>query len=80
MTCGHNFRGAGKITKQKTVQIERSQMQLYDLNIYETQTCLTDQLMQKSAKLYMCVFLTVLFSCLQCFDAVGWAAGRASGL
>jgi len=20
------------------------------------------------------------FSCLQCFDAVGWAAGRASGL
>jgi len=24
--------------------------------------------------------LTALFICLQCFDAVGWAAGRASGL
>ena len=23
---------------------------------------------------------TVLYLCLQCFDAVGWAAGRASGL
>ena len=22
----------------------------------------------------------VVVSCLQCFDAVGWAAGRASGL
>jgi len=26
---------------------------------------------------YMCGDLTI---CLQCFDAVGWAAGRASGL
>jgi len=25
-----------------------------------------------------CLF--VLSACLQCFDAVGWAAGRASGL
>ena len=24
--------------------------------------------------------LTGLLFCLQCFDAVGWAAGRASGL
>jgi len=24
--------------------------------------------------------LLPLFFCLQCFDAVGWAAGRASGL
>ena len=24
--------------------------------------------------------ISVLFWCLQCFDAVGWAAGRASGL
>ena len=24
--------------------------------------------------------LTYVFNCLQCFDAVGWAAGRASGL
>ena len=22
----------------------------------------------------------VVYCCLQCFDAVGWAAGRASGL
>ena len=25
-------------------------------------------------------FLFVLLLCLQCFDAVGWAAGRAPGL
>ena len=25
-------------------------------------------------------FLVVGSDCLQCFDAVGWAAGRASGL
>jgi len=24
--------------------------------------------------------ITALVSCLQCFDAVGWGAGRASGL
>jgi len=24
--------------------------------------------------------IIALLSCLQCFDAVGWAAGRASGL
>ena len=27
--------------------------------------------------IYMCL---VILYCLQCFDAVGWAAGRASGL
>ena len=26
------------------------------------------------------VFFTLCCICLQCFDAVGWAAGRASGL
>ena len=26
------------------------------------------------------VLIRVLIYCLQCFDAVGWAAGRASGL
>ena len=25
-------------------------------------------------------YLVLLFFCLQCFDTVGWAAGRASGL
>ena len=25
-------------------------------------------------------FVLLLIVCLQCFDAVGWAAGRASGL
>jgi len=31
---------------------------------------------------YQCIFLHCIEShlCLQCFDAVGWAAGRASGL
>ena len=34
-----------------------------------------------SASYYLHI-LTIAFSalCLQCFDAVGWAAGRASGL
>jgi len=26
------------------------------------------------------VFIVYLYSSLQCFDTVGWAAGRASGL
>ena len=26
------------------------------------------------------LYLLVLISCLQCFDAVGWAEGRASSL
>ena len=31
---------------------------------------------------FMSIFSISVFSalCLQCFDAVGWAAGRASGL
>jgi len=28
----------------------------------------------------ICNFFVALFLCLQCFDTVGWAAGRASGL
>jgi len=30
--------------------------------------------------LFYFILLSVLGACLQCFDAVGWAAGRASGL
>jgi len=26
------------------------------------------------------VYYIIQYNCLQCFDAVGWAAGRASGL
>jgi len=26
------------------------------------------------------LFILLFFICLQCFDAIGWAAGRASGL
>ena len=26
------------------------------------------------------LFLYLILTCLQCFDAVGWAAGRATGL
>ena len=29
---------------------------------------------------YIFVFCFQVYLCLQCFDAVGWAAGRASGL
>jgi len=31
-------------------------------------------------KLILCLHVVMFFSCLQCFDTVGWAAGRASGL
>ena len=33
----------------------------------------------KTALEVSCEFIGI-FECLQCFDAVGWAAGRASGL
>jgi len=29
--------------------------------------------------LFVCLYISIIV-CLQCFDAVGWAAGRASGL
>jgi len=36
---------------------------------------------QQSPALPYCIFFPALFmKCLQCFDAVGWVAGRASGL
>ena len=28
---------------------------------------------------YILIFVDIYVHCLQCFDAVGWAAGRASG-
>ena len=34
----------------------------------------------KAIDFYILVFFSISESCLQCFDAVGWAAGRASGL
>jgi len=32
---------------------------------------------ERDSRLGLCVYVYI---CLQCFDAVGWAAGRASGL
>ena len=29
---------------------------------------------------HILIFIDLFIFCLQCFDAVGWAAGRASGL
>ena len=29
---------------------------------------------------YQYIIMSTVYFCLQCFDAVGWAAGRASGL
>jgi len=34
----------------------------------------------KALNIMIITELLILFCCLQCFDAVGWAAGRASGL
>jgi len=42
----------------------------------------TIQLLAESASKYKNAYFTqcIIYLCLQCFDAVGWAAGRASGL
>ena len=36
--------------------------------------------LHESFKVYDRVYFVVIVYCLQCFGAVGWAAGRASGL
>ena len=35
---------------------------------------------QQSSSPAVIIIIIVVIICLQCFDAVGWAAGRASGL
>ena len=30
--------------------------------------------------IFLVSLVNIIYMCLQCFDAVGWAAGRASGL
>jgi len=45
--------------------------------------CLTGEVSVLCSLSYLLLFvdcIIILSSCLQCFDAVGWAAGRASGL
>ena len=41
-----------------------------------------DAIISSNIKLdcFLLFLLLIVFYCLQCFDAVGWAAGRASGL
>jgi len=38
------------------------------------------ELSNNSYKTFCDIYDDCLFTCLQCFDAVGWVAGRASGL
>jgi len=40
----------------------------------------TEQPPVRTGEFCMNEILLLTYSCLQCFDAVGWAAGRASGL
>ena len=35
---------------------------------------------QQSSSPAVIIIIIIVIICLQCFDAVGWAAGRASGL
>jgi len=35
---------------------------------------------QERASIFTSIFMLFYLKILQCFDAVGWAAGRASGL
>ena len=44
-----------------------------------TMICTREQLLKMSVD-FRFRFSFCVFSCLQCFDTVGWAAGRASGL
>ena len=45
---------------------------------YKVSLLLIDLVVALILFIFMLALLSVL--CLQCFDAVGWAAGRASGL
>ena len=40
----------------------------------------SDKVRIVSARLLLIIFKNLFARCLQCFDAVGWATGRASGL
>ena len=42
--------------------------------------CLLIKLLKKIFMFVICFLFTFLSDCLQCFDAVGWVAGGASGL
>jgi len=47
----------------------------------ETALCLSIAAFNRLVKfVHFCLYFLVLLFCLQCFDAVGWVAGRASGL
>ena len=46
-------------------------MHLNDYVLYKSTHSLT---------LFTCLLMLLVFSSLQCFDTVGWASGRASGL
>ena len=51
------------------VQVDHSMSQTTD-----------DKLSMKGAWSVLKFFSSLNYLCLQCFDAVGWASGRASGL
>ena len=51
-----------------------------DHAVYYTQTVSTEDSTLPGRSLIFTIALSCMFLCLQCFDAVGWAAGRASGL
>jgi len=40
----------------------------------------TDHWLQLLLRVTVIILTLLVVQCLQCFDAVGWAAGRASGL
>ena len=47
----------------------------------DTALCLSIAAFNRLVKfVHFCLYFLVLLFCLQCFDAVGWVAGRASGL
>ena len=48
---------------------------LNDYVLYKSTHSLT-----QSLTLFTCLLMLLVFSSLQCFDTVGWASGRASGL
>ena len=58
----------------------------YDALFYDVAFCVLAYKLSVRWVIFDCIFnlnfLSVVFLtiCLQCFDAVGWAAGRASGL
>jgi len=73
----------GKVSRKFPLFIYRPR-QPYDANANENNKKTKKMITSSATACMYCIqvllLVCFLLQCLQCFDAVGWAAGRASGL